>query len=83
MIEQLREQIDSLDNEIIRLLDARFDCSKAIGEEKKKINKAVLDSSREQAILDKIENISQKSHAPYIQEVYKKIMEQSRLYQGK
>ena len=34
MIEQLREQIDNLDNEIIRLLDARFDCSKAIGEEK-------------------------------------------------
>ena len=83
MIEQLREQIDNLDNEIIRLLDARFDCSKAIGEEKKKIAKQVLDSKREEVILNKVENLSQKDHAPYIKEIYKKIMEQSREYQGK
>lgn len=83
MIEQLREQIDNLDNEIIRLLDARFDCSKAIGEEKKKIEKAVLDTSREEAILKKVETLSQEEHSEYIKEVYKKIMEQSRLYQGK
>ncbi len=83
MIEQLREQIDNLDNEIIRLLDARFDCSKAIGEEKKKIGKVVLDSKREDAILQKVANLSQEEHSEYIQEVYKKIMEQSRLYQGK
>ena len=57
MIEKLREQIDNLDNEIIRLLDARFDCSKAIGEEKKKLNAQVLDSSREQKILDKVDSI--------------------------
>ena len=83
MIEKLREQIDNLDNEIIRLLDARFDCSKAIGEEKKKIAKQVLDTSREQAILDKVAKLSQEDHVEYIQEVYKKIMEQSRAYQGK
>ena len=83
MIEQLREQIDNLDNEIIRLLDARFDCSKAIGEEKKKIEKAVLDSKREEAILNKVDNLSQEEHREYIKEIYKKIMEQSRLYQGK
>ena len=83
MIDELRKQIDALDNEIIALLDARFDLSYAIGEEKKKIGKVVLDSKREDAILQKIANLSQKEHSEYIQEVYKKIMEQSRLYQGK
>lgn len=83
MIDELRKEIDKLDNEIIALLDKRFDCSKAIGEEKKKIQKQVLDSNREQIILDKVEAQSNKEHAPYIQEIYKKIMEQSREYQKK
>lgn len=83
MIEELRKQIDALDNELIAILDARFDLTKAIGEEKKKIQKQVLDSSREQAILDKVASIASEEHTPYIQEIYKKIMEQSRLEQGK
>ena len=83
MIDELRKEIDKLDNEIIALLDKRFGCSKAIGEEKKKIQKQVLDQSREQIILDKVANASTKEHTPYIQEIYKKIMEQSREYQNK
>ena len=83
MIDELRKQIDALDNEIIALLDARFDLSYAIGEEKKKIQKQVLDSSREQVILDKVASLSAEEHTQYIQEIYKKIMEQSRAYQGK
>ncbi len=83
MIDELRKEIDKLDNEIVALLDKRFDCSKAIGEEKKKIQKQVLDQSREQIILDKVASLSTKDHAPYIQEIYKKIMEQSREYQNK
>ena len=83
MIEELRKQIDALDNELIAILDARFDLTKAIGEEKKKIQKQVLDSSREQVILDKVASLASEEHAPYIQEIYKKIMEQSRLEQGK
>ena len=83
MIDELRKQIDALDNEIIALLDARFDLSYAIGEEKKKTQKQVLDSSREQVILDKVASLSAEEHTQYIQEIYKKIMEQSRAYQGK
>jgi len=83
MIDELRKNIDEIDNEIIKLLDKRFDVAKAIGEEKKKISKQVLDQSREQAILDKVDKLSSDEHSKYIQEIYKKIMEQSREYQGK
>lgn len=83
MIDELRKNIDEIDNEIIKLLDKRFDVAKAIGEEKKKISKLVLDQSREQAILDKVDKLSSDEHSKYIQEIYKKIMEQSREYQGK
>jgi len=83
MIDELRKNIDEIDNEIIKLLDKRFDVANAIGEEKKKISKQVLDQSREQAILDKVDKLSSDEHSKYIQEIYKKIMEQSREYQGK
>ena len=83
MIDELRKQIDALDNEIIALLDARFGLSYAIGEEKKKTQKQVLDSSREQVILDKVASLTDQEHTQYIQEIYKKIMEKSRAYQGK
>lgn len=83
MIEKLREEIDKLDNEIIKLLDQRFDCTHKIGEEKKALKANVLDSSREQKILDKIDALSSSEHSEYIKEIYKKIMEQSRNEQGK
>ena len=81
MINELRNQIDAIDNQIIELLDVRFDCSKAIGEEKKKTNTQVLDSTREQAILNKVDEIANPEHAKYIKQVYVKLMEQSREYQ--
>ena len=83
MIDELRKDIDAIDNEVMKLLDKRFDVAKAIGEEKKKQNIKVLDSSREQAILDKVDNISSKEHSEYIKQIYIKIMEQSREYQNK
>ena len=83
MINELREKIDTIDNQIIELLDERFDVAKAIGEEKKKNNIQVLDSNREQAILDKVDSKASKEHAEYIKQIYIKIMEQSREYQKK
>ena len=83
MINELRGKIDNIDNQIIELLDERFDVAKAIGDEKKKNNIQVLDSKREQVILDKVDSKASKEHAEYIKQIYVKIMEQSREYQSK
>ena len=83
MINELRGKIDNIDNQIIELLDERFDVAKAIGEEKKKNNIQVLDSKREQVILDKVDSKASKEHAEYIKQIYIKIMEESKEYQNK
>lgn len=83
MINELRGKIDNIDNQIIELLDERFDVAKAIGEEKKKNNIQVLDSKREQVILDKVDLKASKEHAEYIKQIYIKIMEESKEYQNK
>ena len=63
------------------LLKARFDLSRAIGEEKKKLNRPVYDAAREEALLLRLEQ----QGAPYGGEVrvlYEKIMELSRKLQA-
>lgn len=79
-IELLRKEIDAVDDELVALLKARFDLSKAMGEEKKKLNRPVYDAAREEALLSRLEEAA----APYGDEVralYERIMELSRKLQ--
>ena len=52
-IENLREKINNLDDEILNLLDKRSEIVHAIGELKDK-SKSVIDSNRENAILQRL-----------------------------
>ncbi len=75
-IETLRKKIDHLDNQIIELLQARFEVTDKIGELKKNIKKEVTDPNREQRIYDKLPNES-------IVTIYKTIISESKIRQGK
>lgn len=79
-IESIRKEIDAVDDELVALLKARFDLSRAIGEEKKKKGLPVYDAAREGLLLLRLEEAA----APYGDEVrvlYEKIMELSRKLQ--
>lgn len=80
-VESIRKKIDAVDDELVDLLKARFDLSRAMGEEKKKIGREVYDPAREAALLARLEEKA----APYGDEVralYEKMMELSRNLQG-
>ena len=80
-IELLRKEIDAVDDQLVALLKARFDLSRAIGEEKKKKGLPVYDAEREGLLLLRLEEAA----APYGGEVrvlYEKIMELSRKLQA-
>ena len=77
-IETLRNKIDDIDNEIISLLDSRFELSKEIGKEKAKENIAITDQNREKEILAKTEKAKNKDA---IKIIYKTIFEQSKKIQ--
>ena len=53
-IRELRNEIDSLDDKIVELLEKRSLISKNIGEIKQCTGKEVLDSQREKEIIDRL-----------------------------
>lgn len=54
-LELLREQIDRIDNEILELLNKRFDYCVGVGEYKQRNNiKSVYDPKREQNIINRL-----------------------------
>ena len=77
-LEKLRVKINEIDDEIMSLLDKRFNLSIEVGKVKSISNTSVLDTKREDYILDKT---SKYSHSPEIDIVYKKIMEKSKSLQ--
>lgn len=76
----LRNEIDLIDNQIIELLDRRFDLSSEIGKEKKQLNMNINDTSREDFILNKIIHVNS-NYTNEISEIYKEIFVQSKRIQ--
>lgn len=84
-IEQLRKQIDSLDEKLVEILAERMQISRKIGELKKQSNTAILDMDRWQEVTNRI---MQKAQSLQISEelvknIFEKIHEYSLKLQGK
>ena len=54
----IRQEIDSIDSELISLLESRLNLSLQIGKLKKKMNKDLYDEEREAEILKKIDELA-------------------------
>lgn len=78
---EIRAEIDSIDNELIALFMRRMDCSRAVAEYKKANNIPILNTDREDEILNSVEQKGGE-YGEYARELYKKIMELSRDLQG-
>ncbi|MGL5021649.1 MAG: chorismate mutase [Mycoplasmatales bacterium] len=70
---KLREDIDIIDNKIIELLEQRLELVKEIGIYKKEKNLEVLDSKREEIIINKINCMDIKNKTQII-EIYINVM---------
>ena len=75
-IDNLRETIDTIDKEILNLLQERLQCAVKIGHYKESVNKAKRDPEREQQIYERIlqENNKVFPEKP-LKEIYEKIIE--------
>ena len=54
----IREEIDSIDSEIIGLLESRLNLSQQIGKVKRNLDKKLHDDAREAEILKKIDELA-------------------------
>jgi len=83
-LDELREQIDQVDAEIVRLLARRVSISHKIGGEKKRQRRPVHDPGRERIVLDRVRTLAGdlKINADDVEEVYRQIITASKGVQG-
>ena len=76
---ELRDEIDSIDLEIVALYERRMAISQEVAEYKISVGKPVFDKEREQS---KLKNLSEKVHTNFlkhgVQELFEQIMSMSR-----
>jgi chorismate mutase len=74
-LDQLRKQIDSIDEKIVRLLGERAACALRIGEEKRRRSVPVLDPGRESQVLARVGNLDGSPlDSQQVQNIYETIM---------
>lgn len=79
-LQEIREEINSIDKELIELFKRRMDCAKDVGLYKKENNIPILNQDRENEILDKVA-IAGGEYGTSARLLYSNIMELSRALQ--
>ena len=82
-LQDIRREIDSIDAEILALLQKRFLCSKEIARIKQETGMPVFDRTREEELFARIEAIAKKEGIPpsVAQSIFTEIVHQSRRVQ--
>lgn len=82
MLSKQREQINQIDQQLVKLLQQRFAVTDEVGQIKKQAGIPVLDTTREALILDKIaQSVADDQMKEIIVRLYQHIMAESRQQQ--
>lgn len=82
-LEGLRLEIDDIDRQMVALFEKRMEIVSKVGDIKIKNNISVLDSRREERVMEKnMSYLNNKELSPYLKEFYHKIMDLSKDYQN-
>ena len=57
-IEALRQQIDEIDEQLVRLFNARASCALAVGHEKKRVGLEIYQPGREADVLARVQSLN-------------------------
>ena len=77
----LRLEIDAIDAKVSELLSRRMDVAAAIATQKLKEGTPVKNPAREQIVLDSVEKKAGEEKGKYVREVYRKLIEETCLYE--
>ena len=80
-IQELRSQINQIDEQLVRLFDARMKVALEIGKYKKENGLPVFDPVREQAVMEKQTAAVTEEMAPYVRQLYTALFDLSKTYQ--
>lgn len=82
-IKEIREEIDSIDKELVALFLRRMDCSAKVAKYKRENGLPILDPKREEELLKRISAQAGAEFEQYAKKLYFTILELSREYQQK
>ncbi|MFS9281860.1 chorismate mutase [Streptococcus oralis] len=78
----IRQEIDQIDDHIVKLLEERMNLVEGVVAYKKASGKPILDSKREEVIFEKVRNrVTNKSYQETIVSTFSDILKRSRDYQ--
>jgi len=84
-LEALRDEIDRLDEEIVRLLDRRARCAHAVGRLKRAKGMAVYEPARESTVMAHVQAVNASLGGPLTDEaivrLYERVMDEARRIQ--
>ena len=81
-LDSIRQEIDQLDDQIVKLLEERMHLVEGVVAYKKASGKAILDTKREEAIFEKVRNrVEDKQYQETIVATFSDILKRSRDYQ--
>jgi len=84
-LDSLREEIDKIDEVIVRLLDRRARCAYAIGRVKKEQGLPIYEPQREAAVIARVKELNTRLGGPLdeqaIVRLYERIMDEARRIQ--
>ena len=83
-LEEKREEIDRIDEEIVRLIGERLKAAESIGQEKSQLGLPVTDSTREKVVLERVRELARKANINEdgIENLYKEIMRLAKSVEG-
>ena len=82
-LEKIRQEIDSIDKELVRLLERRMNCVEGVIRYKENHQNPVLDRAREEEVLANVASLVQeKRYEETIIATYRDLMKRSRGYQA-
>ena len=81
-LNDIRQSIDAIDDELVRLFTRRMECSREIALAKQQTGKSIRDHARERAILNRMTAAAGDECAPYVKALYSQIFDLSRSYQS-
>ena len=81
-LNDIRRDIDAIDDELVRLFSRRMDCARQVAEAKQLIGRPIRDPARERAIVNRLTARAGDEYAPYVRDLYAHIFNLSRSFQS-
>jgi chorismate mutase len=84
-LEQLRDEIDKIDEVIVRLLDSRARCAYTVGRLKHELGRPIYEPAREAKVLQHVRQVNEALGGPLdgdaVARLYERIMDEARRIQ--